>query len=391
MPKFAVIAFFLATAPVMAHDSGSKPKKPSVLGLQPCEISLMANLFSTHLLDQYFTSGEGSENNHKNQQAFFVMMIAMMELHKIEVRPIPHDGFFALKVVPGEKTKMNRLAKRVLEEYGAEIAFSPSSILQSKAGGIMTHWDPAGLRKPVVFIGARTGFTLLGAPLKDTTLLHELRHLKMHADLLAGKPNSLYGEVIAKSGRVPDQFNRNVDGYHGYLSFDEVKTYHTQTKEQLTILRAAMKASHARISVHPQVERLTHLVSLGVIVSGRAVTAANVLKQIRISKPELVKFGRDPADGFPMATAEFGLRSDNSQIKIRLPLPSLDAGNVDRRWEIYDAQATKLHATSTLAFGQFSRLYQALDDLKQVARTGTIEEQLAKLDEMQRMIPMLRM
>jgi len=380
-----------------AHEAGKS--RPGNWWLNPCELALTTNFSFPHMLDQHFTSGDGSENNPQNQMAFFVMMAAMIELHGVDVKIAQDSEFFALRIEPNEKSKMNRVAKRVLEEYGADIAISPAPILKSKAGGIMTHWDPNGKRRPVVYIGTRSGFTLLGAPMKDTTLLHELRHLKMHADLLNGKSRSLYGEVIAKKGRVPDRFNPKFDVYHTYLSFDEVKTYHTQIKEQLILLRAAMKASHAAVSVHPQMERLENLLNVAVIVTGRAVTAAELFKRIHTELPQTVKFTRDASDRYVLAEAEVNYQ--DSELKMRLPLVELTDETFERRWEIYDAQVEKLNETSRTAFVQFGQFHKALGELKTLLkekpnyRPGdpdtALDEKLAKLDEMQRLLPLLRM
>jgi len=174
-------------------------------------------------------------------------------------------------IKPSDKTPLNRFATEIQKAYAAPVVFDAASLINE--GGYANIWfknyeKPEPLEKELNISWATVKLSGLGGFYRDTIILHELRHLRTLKLLAEKKPSPFFGALWLVEGTIPDDPNASVGEYNGFMSYDEIKAYHTMVKEELTLLRGFYRRQVSPQLIGNQINTvLTDLNRLSIVLS----------------------------------------------------------------------------------------------------------------------------
>ncbi len=280
------------------------------------------------------------------------------------------------------KSVLNRLARQIEKAYGASLIIWPEHLVVT--GGRAGIVD-------VTFSGKKTSMLLLGASglkraltgrdlLRDISVLHELRHLKVLSQLKNKEPGAFYGNILAISGRIRDVSHPDFMDYSTYLSFDECLTFHQQAKQAILELRRRSQAGAAQSEIDSAMESLGSTISTGYVITDRTRQTGELIKNFATVRT--MDYESDEG-GLVTAKETFGI-SGQGKFEIEIPLiqsrSAQDPHNQAHLMQQLDQMITK----SSLASQQFHDVLRLFLNSQKQSKNGQIG--IADLDRMQTLL-----
>ncbi len=157
---------------------------------------------------------------------------------------LTHRNYRVLVISPGP-SKLGQFAEFIYKKYEAVAVFNSAKLLLLNAGAAVTlptSLENGGVSNTLFYLNFKH---ILGGSssryFRDLMILHEIRHLDIFAGMINRVPSPLYGEAQVLRGAPPQDPAPNYAPYSTFLSFSELKTYHTEIKEQITALRKSVR------------------------------------------------------------------------------------------------------------------------------------------------------
>lgn len=209
---------------------------------------------------------------------------------KVVKLPQDENGNFVMGVElePLADTRGGKTLASAQEKLNVKYILSPTH--QAAIRGLMGMHDKGIVMLPIESVTTKAIGT-------DITTLHELRHAMFAKKLKEGKSTPYYGEVeaLGQNGIFGE------GGYDGYLSFEEMSTYHRAMKQsQQTSARPGPDSMYQPAdknlakSSAAELERISYAVRDSVRSARRAVEEPK--EQSLFGEPENLRFYRDPAN-----------------------------------------------------------------------------------------------
>jgi hypothetical protein len=235
----------------------------------------------------------------------------------VQYKVLHGSHFEVIQVTASQATPLNRFALLMQKKYRTKIIFDPATLIKDGSTAYMQEADST-LVSAYSFLGlpfnniVNAGTTRF---LRDTNVLHELRHLEMYRSQIDRVPNPLYGDVEVKDGFLPDDLNGPIRGYENYMSFSELKTYHTQIKQELTQLRSLVRRHQSPMKI---LEIQNQIVTKWIYLSSLAFKTSYVAKLLEETTDSKITYKLGPGE-VVIATIET-TASHPPQLEVSLPL-----------------------------------------------------------------------
>ncbi len=289
-----------------------------------------------------------------------------------------NQNYKILVIIPGS-SNLGQFAEFILKNYGARVVFNPAKMLQFNAGAAVTF--PSLLKDGKIsnaLFYLNFNHILKAASLRysrDILILHETRHLDIFLQMTKREPSPFYGEAQVIKGVLPNDPAPDFAVYANYVSFSELKTYHTQIKQQITILRKAIRSNQPTSEQDMLLNKLFHSMDTLNIVSARISYFLDLLREINHTSFEVV------LEAFDIATVKVTYETRDTEILLTFPLVGAKNSQDPLLRELFNDQASWLYETTHVANRQS---HQAQQLLKEVKKTSETDRRVELLDQMQK-------
>jgi hypothetical protein len=292
-----------------------------------------------------------------------------------------NDLFPYIEIIPGTATAINRFALMVMDKYNAAVMFDPASLIKfGYEAFVINDLYHTTFNHPLsLFLGMDLKSMLdSNRLLRDTTVLHELRHLDLHRNLRLRKPHPLFGDLTMEGDLFRDP-HPHVAAYKEFLSFSEIKTFHTQAKEELTKLRFLIRRKAPVQDVLKSIADTRHVVEILVVLTYRVRFAIKNINEFQIDASTEIKTYLE-TDNIIYRSVTYKKGTD-SELTLRLPLIH-SRGLLDpRNDDLFKAQMIWLYKTNNNAIQQASSALKSLDLLQEAQ---TIQIAVDLIDQAQK-------